>query len=126
MTDEGVEIRGEDVDGVEVRLTANPARVSGVIVDGLQRPVAGAGVIVFAADRALWTPHPNRRIASATTDAAGSFEVSPLPAGEYLVAVVDELLDGEWAEPDYLETLRATSVKVGVAEAEREVVTLRR
>ena len=126
VTDEGVEIRGEDVDGVEVRLTANPARVSGVIVDGLQRPVAGAGVIVFAADRALWTPHPNRRIASATTDAAGSFEVSPLPAGEYLVAVVDELLDGEWAEPDYLETLRATSVKVGVAEAEREVVTLRR
>jgi hypothetical protein len=27
-------------------------------------------------------------------------------AGHRLVAVVDELVDGEWAEPDYLETLR--------------------
>jgi hypothetical protein len=125
-TDEGVEIQGEDVTDVEVVVTANPARIAGVVVGALQRPVAGAGVIVFPTDRSLWTPHPNRRIASATTDGAGSFEVSPLPAGEYLVAVVDELLDGEWAEPHYLETLRAMGVRVGLAEAEREVVTLRR
>jgi hypothetical protein len=126
VTDEGIDVIGDDVRDVEVVVNANPSGIAGLVVDASQRPAAGAGVIVFPADRALWTPQPNRRILSATAGAGGSFEIFPLPAGEYLVAVVDELVDGEWAEPDYLETLRATSVRVRLDEAEREVVTLRR
>jgi hypothetical protein len=126
VADEGIDVAGDDVTDVEVVITSTPSSIVGVVADASQRPVAGAGVIVFAADRALRASQPTRRIAAATTDATGSFEISTLPAGEYLVAVVEELVDGEWAEPDYLEALRATGVRIRLGEADRQVVTLRR
>jgi hypothetical protein len=126
VTDEGIEIRDSDVTGVDVMLTSKPAHVSGVVVDDGGRPVANQAVIVFAEDRQHWSTPPNRWIAAATTDPRGAFTVTPLPAGDYCVAVVPELIDGEWAEAESLERLRASALKVTIARGETKSLTLRR
>lgn len=125
VTDEGIEVRDADILDVEVTITATPSQISGTVVDGLGRPLAAA-IIVFPDDRRRWTSPPNRHLASARAAADGSFTVSPLPAGDYLIAIVDELVDGEWAEPDTLERLRQAAVSMKLADGENRTITLRR
>ncbi len=126
VTDEGIEVRGADIADLDVVVTAKPAQISGLVVDDRGRPAPGAAVVIFPNDRSRWTAPLNRYVASATAGADGSFSVSPLPAADYLVAVVDELVDGEWAEADYLERLRATATRVTLGDGESKAITLRR
>ncbi len=125
VTDEGIDVRDADILDVEVTITATPSRISGTVVDGLGRPLAVA-VIAFPEDPGRWASPPNRHLASVRAAADGSFTISPLPAGEYLVAIVDEIVDGEWAEPDALARLREAGVSVKLADGEARTITLRR
>ncbi|OFW08319.1 MAG: hypothetical protein A3H96_21420 [Acidobacteria bacterium RIFCSPLOWO2_02_FULL_67_36] len=126
VTDEGVEVRDADVTDVEVIVTAKPAQIAGSVVDQMNRPVASASIVVFASERARWAVAPNRHVVSTVAGADGSFKIAALPAGEYHVAVVDELVDGEWAEPDHLERLRAAAARITLADGESKTLTLRR
>jgi hypothetical protein len=125
VTDSGIEIRDADVAGIEVIVTATPPRISGMAFDATNRPLAEWTVVVFPEDNRRWADPPNRYLATATIADDGSFEISPLPAGDYLVAVVEELIDGEWAESESLERLRSHATKVALGESERKRVTLR-
>lgn len=125
VTDSGVEVGDADVTDVELLLTTKPAGLAGTVTDASNQPAAAA-VIVFPVDRDRWTSPPNRSFAAVETDADGSFALSPLPPGDYLVAVVDDLVDGEWGEPENLERLRGVATRVTLAEGERKTVTLRR
>jgi protocatechuate 3,4-dioxygenase beta subunit len=74
---------GRDVDGADIVLIASPtAVVSGTVVDGEGRPLAGGRVSVAVSGRSgaaaldSWT---------GTTDAAGAFAMRDVPPGDYVV-----------------------------------------
>ena len=77
--------------------------LSGSVVDASGKPLANAQVIVFAADRAYWTPQ-SRRIAATQASASGRYGFRNLPAGEYLIAIAVDADDGQWFDPAFLES----------------------
>ena len=126
VTDDGFDVAMTDVRDVEIALTMRPTQVEGRVQDNRGAAVAGVGVIVFAEDARKWTLTQARRIASARTGKDGAFTVSGLPSGAYLAATVPQLVDGEWASPEYLESLRRTATAFKIGDGELKSLTLRR
>ena len=124
VTDEGFDVGGTGVRDVVVALTAKPSRVEGRVVDSRGAAVTGEGVIVFSEDAHKWSLSQTRRVVSARTDKDGAFALSGLPAGNYLVVGVAQLVDGEWAAPSNLEKLRLTATPFTLGDGEQKTMTL--
>jgi hypothetical protein len=79
-------------------------------------------VILFPADRTLWTSG-SRRIRASQSAVDGTFQFRRLPAGEYYVAAVDDAVEGEWYDPVVLDRLAvSTAIKTTIAEGERKTI----
>ena len=99
-----IEVRaGQTISNAEITFTDKPTELSGSVVDASGKPLANAQVIVFAADRAYWTPQ-SRRIAATQASASGRYGFRNLPAGEYLIAIAVDADDGQWFDPAFLES----------------------
>jgi hypothetical protein len=48
-----------------------------------------------------------------------------LPAGDYLVVATDDVEQGEWFDPAFLERIRSAAVKVSLGEAEQRTQDLK-
>ena len=123
VTDEGFDVVGEIRDA-RIELTTKPAHVDGHVHDSRGVPQAGVGVIVFADDARKWTLAQNRRVMSTKTDKDGAFSLSALPSGSYFIATVPQLIDGEWASPDNLESLRRFATAFTLGDGEQKTLTL--
>jgi protocatechuate 3,4-dioxygenase beta subunit len=75
------------LDGATTLKLARVASVSGVVTDAIGAPLAGACVRIyhhmFSGSQLLWQPMP----VNAFTDAAGRYQFTSAPPGEYIVAV---------------------------------------
>ena len=94
-----------------------PISVSGTFQDRSGRAATDYYVLVFPADRKYWTPG-SRRIVMARPGTDGSFSATGLAAGDYDVAALTDLEPGEWNDPQLLEQLMASAVKVTVRQGE--------
>jgi transcriptional regulator GlxA family with amidase domain len=104
------------------------AAISGHVSDATSTPIRNYSVVVFSTDRAKWiAPSRFLRLARPTQD--GSFEVTGLPPGEYMVAAVDPIdgddASGDWQKPETLERLSFRAVRVMLAERQRYMTVLR-
>lgn len=123
VTDTGLDVGTSDVTGVEIRLTTKTIEVAGIVNDSAGRATA-AGVIVFSEDRQLWMNPQNRRVIGRQTGPDGAFRFTTLPAGSYRIAVVAAFERDRWADPDYLERLRATATPLTLADGDKHTLTL--
>jgi hypothetical protein len=73
---------------------------------GLSAPPVDA----FATASSLWSQLASRYLTMVRTEQDGTFRAAGLPPGQYYVAAVDRLPEGEWQDPDVLDSLvpRAT------------------
>jgi hypothetical protein len=55
----------------------------------------------------------------------GRFRIAGLPPGEYLLAALTDVEQGEWLDPSFLEKLVPASVRVALAEGEKKNQDLR-
>jgi len=110
---------GQDLAGVVVTITNRVSELSGTVIDRAGRATGGFPILVFAAERAHWTPG-SRRVKQARPSSDGRFKVSGLPAGEYYVAAVTELEPGDLADPVFLEQLAAAAFKITLADGEKK------
>ena len=110
------------VSGVRVILTNRPTVLRGGLTNEKREPVEGT-VVVFAEDAAHWR-EGSRLIRSARPDQNGEFSVKGLPAGEYLIAALDYVQDGQWNDPEFLEGLRRRAERITLTEAESKRVDL--
>jgi hypothetical protein len=114
-----------NIEGVVITLTDRPAEISGVLQNAAGEPAPDYVLIVFSADPRHWVPR-TRRTQQVRPDISGRFIARDLPAGDYLIAAVTDLEDGQWNDPAFLAALAASSpVKITLAEGDRKVQDIR-
>ncbi len=114
---------GDAVSGLRIVLTNRPTVVRGTIRDPRTQAPAEGTVILFAADSSKWQ-EGSRAIRSARPDQNGRFEVRGLPPGDYLAVALDYVREGQWSDPEFLETLRQSAEKFSVNESETKALDL--
>ena len=104
---------------------ATSARVSPKSGTGANgSPVSSYTVILFAQDRALWTP-ATRHIMTGRPDQQGRFRVRSLPPGDYHVVALETVEPGTWSDPEFLDTLVAGATALSLNAGETKTVDLR-
>jgi hypothetical protein len=114
---------GPDEPGVEIVLSRKGAAVSGEVTTPAGTPVPDATVIVFSAESSLWGP-ASRFVRAARPDNDGRFTVDGLPPGKYLAIARDLVIDGQWEDASFLQSLLKNATKVELGESAKETVKL--
>jgi hypothetical protein len=63
-------------------------------------------------------------VRSTRPDQTGTFEFRNLIPGSYLIAALEYVRDGDWADPEFLEKLRAGATRVRVDDTGAAPVAL--
>jgi hypothetical protein len=125
VTDTGIDFKGtEALTGVDVALTAKVTELSGTVKSPSGAAQKDYTILVFSTDPDLWTLPNSRFVVSARPDPDGHFKVRGLPPGAYYAAAADYVAQGEWADPDSLDRLKAKSSKVTLDDGEKKVLDL--
>jgi len=125
VTDNAIEIKpGQNVDSVNVVLSDRTTEVSGTVRDARGNGAAALTVIAYSTEQEHWRPQ-SRRIVTARTDQAGAFRMRNLPPGDYFIVAVDDVEQGEWFDPAFLEKVRPDATRVSVSEGEKKTQDLR-
>lgn len=113
ISDRPIELKSNDrLDGVEIHVSADGARISGYVEQVEEREVAaGATVVVFAADP-QHRRYPSRFTRTTQTDQSGRFSLEGLVPGEYLVCALADHQAGSEMDPDYLRSLERDSERI--------------
>lgn len=124
VTDEPLEVKGDNVSSVNVVFTDRISAVSGTVRDGRGAGVANVTVVVFADDERLWYPQ-SRYIDAARTNTAGAFRINALPPGRYLVSAVEDVEQGEWFDPAFLNQIKGGATRLTLGEGEQKTQDLK-
>ena len=125
VTDTGLQFKvGEDVDNVQIVLTARSTTVSGQVADSKGLPAKDYTVVLFPDDSARWTPM-SRYIRTERPDQQGGFKVKGLPAGHYLAVAVDTVENGQESDPEFLEQMRSLATPFDLNENEQKSLALK-
>lgn len=126
MVDLPIELKsGETLSGVQVIVTNRVTTVSGQLADDKGSPVTDGTVIVFASDSDRWVVEDSRFVRAARPDQQGQWQNKGLPAGEYLAVAVDTVEEGQWNEPEYLESIRRYGQKLALSDAASQSIALK-
>ncbi len=111
-----VEIRAADNE-IEsaIRFTDRPTEIAGTITDTQGQAAPEYFLIVFAADESHWRPY-SRRILQTRPSHDGAYVFRNLPPGEYRVAAVTQVEQGQWFDPAFLRQLVPASAPVTLVE----------
>jgi hypothetical protein len=116
---------GEEITDAVVTFTDVTQEVSGTLQDASGRPAPDYTIVVFPADRQLWSSPVARRIRTARPGTDGRFTVGNLPAGSYRLAALTDIAPGEANDPAFLEQLVAASIPITLADGEKKVQDIR-
>jgi len=106
--------------GVTVVLTDRVSSVAGTVKD------KNAAVVLFPADRTLWTGvgfNPTL-IKTTLADENGQFTLKPFPAGDYCVLAVPREERRDWLEPGYFERAVAVATRVTLGWGDQRAMSL--
>lgn len=98
--------------------TARLTRLSGTVRDASGLPAANAHVVVFPSNFGEWIANgmSMRMMRSLRTGATGTFDLSGLPAGSYLVAVVADDAAPGWPDRRMVESIARTALPVALEQ----------
>jgi protocatechuate 3,4-dioxygenase beta subunit len=126
VTDTGVDFKpGEAVTGVEIILTSKVTDVSGTVKATNGDLVKDYTVVLFSDDPQRWTDPSSRYVHSARPDQDGRFQVKAVPPGGYYAIATDYIAQGEWADPEVLDRLKAKGTRFSLDEGEARKLELK-
>jgi hypothetical protein len=88
--------------------------VRGTLTTANGQPAEGT-VLLFPEDAAKWGEE-SRLIRSTRPGTDGVFEFADVIPGDYLAAALEYVRTGDWADPAFLENLRAQAKRVRVED----------
>jgi hypothetical protein len=125
VADGGVEARpGDGVEDLSVVFTAQPTQISGTVESSSGAGLNDYAVVAFSSDKAYWRAQ-SRRVRVVRSDQSGRYTIEGLPAGSYYVAATDDVDEGEWYEPAFLESLRSGATPLSIGDGETKTLTIR-
>jgi len=107
-----------------ITFTDRLAQISGTLRHADGGAPADSTVVIFPAEQAFWAPQ-SRRIQGVRPGADGAYLVRNLPAGNYLLAAVDDVEPGEWFDPALLQRLAPSATRLTIADGEQKVQDIR-
>ena len=111
------------LEGVRLVFSDRVSELSGVVHDRRGEPLTDFTVIAFPPNEERWQP-ASRFIRASRPDQNGSYRITGLPAGDYLLAAVDVVEQGEWYDPRFLDPLRAGAVRLRLGAGEAKALNL--
>jgi len=116
VTDDPIEVRNaQTITLVQVIFTDRVATLAGSITDQRNEPALGYTVILFSTDSTTWRPQ-SRTIMAVQPDQTGAYSFRGMPPGAYFLAAVDDVEQGEWYDPTFLQELQPGAVRVTINE----------
>ena len=109
----------EDLSGVVVTLTNTNTQLSGTVRDLNGKVDSHAVVLMFTAERELWTVRSVRRIRAARASETGAYVVRGVPPGDYFVIAIPDVQIGDFPDPAMLDALARTATRFSVAPAQQ-------
>jgi hypothetical protein len=120
------EVRADrPIEDAVVTVTNRPAEISGKLVDADSKPVTGLTVVLFPVDRALWPVTSVWNSRAMRSGADGAFRFRGIVPGDYYLAVLTDLENAEWTDPEFKAQLVDAGIKVTVARGEKKVQDMR-
>lgn len=126
VTDSGIEFTpGRSYDGLQIVLSRKTTDLSGLVSDDRGRPVLDATVVIFPANRDLWT-YASRYMRTARPDTNGRYSIKSLPPSEdYLIIAVQNLEQGQGGDPEFLSRAAEDAKRLSLNEGEIKAVDIR-
>jgi hypothetical protein len=115
----------EDVRGVQVFQSTNPAHLRGMVHGRDGRPVREGWVVVFPSDRRYWrhAVAEGGRFAAARVSVAGAFEIDSLLPAEYFVAAVDDPSIDGWPIESWLAGAAEGAVRATIQRSQTRTLS---
>jgi len=124
VTDSGVDLKpGENLDNVMIVMTDRATDLSGTVRDAKGGPAPALTVIAFSTDPQTWRAQ-SRYIQAARTDQNGLYHMRALPPGDYYVLVTDNVEQGEWFDPAFLEQARQAATRTSLGDGDKKTLDL--
>jgi hypothetical protein len=110
---------GPDLEDLRIVLSKNGARVTGEVIDANGASVADATVVLFPEDSAHWGT-ASRYIRATTPDPSGRFSLSGLLPGVYRLFAREDVVDGQWEDPEFLRSALKDAARMELSEGATE------
>jgi len=107
---------GGDLTGFVVTVTNNRPTLSGIVSGTAALKAEDCMVVIFPIERAQWQGYglAPTRFKTAGIATGGSYTISTLPAGDYIVAAVDRTIRSRWLDPSVLTQLEGAGARVSL------------
>jgi hypothetical protein len=119
ILDAALEVSAGQDASVTVTMTGEVTEISGLLMDQLDRPAPEYSVIVFSSNRSHWGTAPRRTSGVVKVASDGTYRISGLPAGDYVLCVVTDVEPGSLNDPSFLEELARAGVQITLSEGEK-------
>ncbi len=112
-----------NVAGVEISFGTETTELTGVVQDELGQPASDVSILVFPVDPGLW--RSSRRIVGPVPiSSSGQYRVPGLPAGDYLIAPVQDVRPAWLRNPAVLRELAVIANKFTLESNERKQLNI--
>ena len=124
VADAAIELKpGQNVDNVTIVLTDRTTEISGTVRDARNAAAPAMNVIAFSTDQTHWRAQ-SRRVQAVRTDQSGAYRIRNLPPGDYFIMATDDVEQGEWFDPAFLDSARANARRLSLSEGDRKAQDL--
>src|SRR5215203_1834433 len=114
----------QTLSGLAITMTDRQTEISGTVVDDKNQPAVDYTIVVFPADSRYWTG-TTRRIQTLRPGTDGRYTSRNLPPGDYKIATVLEIEPGAAADPQFLQQLDSSALRVTIAAGEKKTQDIR-
>jgi hypothetical protein len=114
-------VQGQTLDNLTIALTNRFPTISGTLRDNKANAVLAGTVILFPDEPSLWA-EDLRGVRVARADQSGVFTIKAVRPGDYLGVAVPTVLNNQWNDPEFLESLREHATRISLKEREAKQI----